>query len=68
MVQLLEKEELDYKLIVIPAKVEKVKEEVKEAKKKRKFRKHAKKHEELICVKNLKNKVYGNMSGVRNIL
>lgn len=67
MVQVLEKEELEYELIVIPAKEEKVKEEVKEVKKKRKFRKHAKQHEELICVNNLKNKVYGNMSGIRII-
>jgi hypothetical protein len=68
MVQVLEKEELEYELIIIPAKEEKAKKEVKEGKKKRQSNKHAKQHQELICVNNLKNKVYGNMSGIRNIL
>jgi len=68
MVQELEKQELEYELIIIPAEEEKVKAKIKEEKKKRKFRKYAKQHEELIDVKNLKNKVNGNISGFRNII
>ena len=75
MVQAIEKEELEYELIIIPAKEEKVVKEkkiekkaaVKQAKKKKLLKKHAKQHEELINVQKLKNKVYGNISGMRNI-
>ena len=70
MVQRLEKREMEYELIIIPAKKEKVekKAEIKQVKKKRLSKKHAKQHQELICVKNLKNKAYGNISGYRNII
>jgi len=70
MVQVLEKREMEYELIIIPAKKEKVekKAEIKQVKKKKSLKKHAKQHQELICVKNLKNKAYGNISGYRNII
>jgi len=70
MVQVLEKREMDYELIIIPAKEKKIekKAEIKQAKKKKSLKKHAKQHQELICVKNLKNKAYGNISGYRNII
>ena len=69
MVQVLEKRESEYELIIIPAKEEKVekKAEIKQVKKKKSLKKHAKQHEELINVKNLKNKVFGNISGMRII-
>ena len=66
MVQVLEKEELGYELIIIPAEEKKI--EKKAEIKKKSLRKHAKQHQELICVKNLKNKAYGNISGYRNII
>jgi hypothetical protein len=68
MVQELEKRELEYELIIVPAEKEKVKVKIRKEEKKRKFRKHAKQHQELICVKNLKNKINGNISGFRNII
>ncbi len=67
MVQVLEKREMEYELIIIPAKEEKVKEEVKEVKKKKSLKKHAKQHEALIKVQRLKNKVYGNISGYKDV-
>ena len=69
MVQVLEKREMDYELIIIPAKEEKIekKAEIKQVKKKKLLNKHAKQHEELINIQKLKNKVYGNLSGYRNI-
>ncbi|MFX0041698.1 MAG: hypothetical protein ACFE8L_02195 [Candidatus Hodarchaeota archaeon] len=68
MVQVLEKEEVGYELVIVPVVEKKAKEEVKEVKQKRLSKKHAKQHQELICVKNLKNKVYGNISGYRNMI
>lgn len=70
MVQILEKREMEYELIIIPAKEEKIekKAKIKQVKKKKLLKKHAKQHEELINVQKLKNKVYGNISGMRNII
>lgn len=70
MVQVLEKQEREYELIIIPAKEEKIEKKaaVKQIKKKKLLKKHAKQHEELINVQKLKNKVYGNISGMRNII
>jgi len=70
MAQVLEKREMEYELIIIPAKEKKIekKAEIKQVKKKRSIRKHAKQHEELINIQKLKNKVYGNLSGYRYIL
>jgi len=70
MAQVLEKREMEYKLIIIPAKKEKVekKAEIKQVKKKKSLKKHAKQHEALINVQNLRNKAYGEISGYRNII
>jgi len=69
MVQVLEKREMEYELIIIPVEEEKIekKAEVKQVKKKKLLNKHAKQHEELINIQKLNNKVYGNLSGYRNI-
>ena len=72
MVQVLEKREMEYELIIIPVKEEKIEKKavVKQVKKKRLFMSlaHAKQHEELINVQKVKNKVYGNISGMRNLI
>lgn len=69
MVQVLEKQEIEYELIIIPVEEEKIekKAEIKQVKKKKLLNKYAKQHEELINIQKLKNKVYGNLSGYRNI-
>ncbi len=69
MVQVLEKREMEYELIIIPAKEEKIekKAEIKQVKKKKSLKKHAKQHEALVNVNNIKNKAYGNILGFRNV-
>ncbi|MFX1321333.1 MAG: hypothetical protein ACFFAQ_06790 [Promethearchaeota archaeon] len=70
MVQILEKQELEKLIIIIPAKEEKVekKAEVKQVKKKGLLMRHAKQHEELINIQKLKNKAYGNIFGMKSLI
>jgi len=70
MVQILEKQELEKLIIIVPVKEEKVenKAEVKQVKKKRLLMRHAKQHEELINIQKLKNKAYGNIFGMKNLI
>ncbi|MFX1410446.1 MAG: hypothetical protein ACFFA6_08835 [Promethearchaeota archaeon] len=73
MVQVLEKRELDKVIIIVPELEEKVEQKLekkakKEVKKKAaKLAKQAKYHQELICVKKLKNKLDAQMYRSRNI-